>query len=104
MAYPVTGALIFVEIKIGKEDKNKINYHLDLGETAEYTKRITEATKGLGQRNIKFSTTGCFILDSWFVSKRLAEAEMDAGYDIIGMVRTNTNVFCKDTIENLIKY
>ena len=33
--------------------------------------------------------------------KRLYEAEMDVVADIVGMVKTNANVFCKDKIENL---
>ena len=35
---------------------NNIKYHMELGETSDCTKRITEATKGLVQRDIKGAT------------------------------------------------
>ena len=37
----------------------------------------------------------CFIFDSWLSSKKLSEAAMDVGSDMIDMVKTKTKVFCK---------
>ena len=64
-------------------------------------KRIMGATKGLGQRGIKWSTKDYFIFDSWFYSKRLVEYSMGIGTDMVGMVTTNTKGLCKDTIDNI---
>ena len=44
-----------------------------------------------------------FSFSSWFYSKKLEEAATDVGADLIGMVKTNTKVFKKETIENLTK-
>ena len=55
-----------------------------------------EVTKGLGKRNRKGATRDFF--GSWFASKRSDEAVMDVGYGVIGMIKTNTKVFCKDTV------
>ena len=62
---------------------------MDLGETAACMKRMTEATKGLGQRNIKSSAKDCFLFGGWFTSKRSAETVTDVGDYMIGMVKTN---------------
>ena len=45
---------------------NKIKYHMEIGTTAACTKKMMEATKGLGQSNIKGDTKGCFIFGGWF--------------------------------------
>ena len=45
----------------------------------------------------------CFLFDSWFASKKAEEAAMELGAELIGMVKTNTKGFCKDTIEKLTK-
>ena len=37
-------------------------YHHELGATAACTKRIMEATKGIGQKSIKWGTKDCFLL------------------------------------------
>ena len=66
-------------------------------------KITTEATNQLGQRNRRGLTKDCFLLNSWFESKSYAEALMDVGYEIIGMVKTNTNYFCKGSIKNMKK-
>ena len=79
------------------------DFHLGLGSTAACTKRIMEATNGLGQRDAKGATKDCFLFGSFFPSKRSAEAVMDVGADMIGMVKTNTKGLCKETIENLTK-
>ena len=63
-----------------------------------------EATKEIDQKSIKGVTKDCLIFDSWFASKKAAEAAMEVGAEFIGMVKTNTKGFCKETIENLIKY
>ena len=53
---------------------------------------------------MKGGTKDCFLFDNWFVSKKAAEAAMEVGADFIGMVKTNTKVFCKETIENITKF
>ena len=94
----VTGYLIFIEVHRGKEGRKSRKYHLRLGDTESCTKRMTEATKGIGQRDIEGATKDCFIFGSWFFSKKLAEAVIDFGADMIGMVKNNTKGFCKETI------
>ena len=82
---------------------NSSRYHLELGATAACVKRLMEETKGMGQRSLKGSTRYCFLFDSWFSSKKVAEAAASIGVDFIGMAKTNTKVFCKTTIEGLTK-
>ena len=65
---------------------------------------MREATKGIGQKSIEGWTKDCFLFDSWFASKKEAEAAMGMGAEFIGMVKTKTKVFCKETIEKLTKY
>ena len=99
----VTGALLFIEVKRVREGINNSKYHLQLGETAACTKRMMEATKGIVFRDIKGATKDCFIFESWFSSKKLAEAVMDVGADLIGMDKTNIKGFCREIIEKLTK-
>ena len=58
---------------------------MQLGETGVFTKIMTKATKGIGQRDVK-GIHKIFIFDSWFSSKKSEESAMDIGTDIIGMV------------------
>ena len=81
-----------------------INHQKDLGETAARTKRMAESTKGICQNYRKGETKDCFIFDSWFDSKKSAEAAMEVGSKLIGTVKTNAKGFCKETIEKLTKY
>ena len=46
-------------------------------------------------------TKDCFLFVSWFASKKAAEAVMEVGAKLIGMVKTNTKGFCKEKIEKL---
>ena len=69
-------------------------YYLELGTTTACTKRLTEETKGLGERALKGSTRDCFLFDSWFLSKKAVEAAASIGVDFIGMVKNNTKGFC----------
>ena len=39
----------------------------------------------------------------WFASKKAAEAATEMGDELIGMVKSNTKGFCKETIEKLTK-
>ena len=41
-------------------------YHLQIVATPACTKRMTESTKELGQRDIKGDTRDCFISKTWF--------------------------------------
>ena len=63
----VTWGLVLIEIHINKEDTNNSKYHIQLGTTADCTKRMMEATKEIGQRDVKVGTKDFF--DSWFSSK-----------------------------------
>ena len=78
-------------------------YQKEIGATAACTKRMMEETKGIGQKYKKGGAKDCFLFDSWFASKKAAEAAMELGVELIGMVKTNTKGFCKDTIEKLTK-
>ena len=78
-------------------------YQHELGATAACNKIITEATKGIGQKSIKGGKKDFFLFDSCFASKKAAEAAMEMGAELIGMVKTNTKGFCKATIEKLTK-
>ena len=63
-----------------------------------FKKRTAKATKGIGQRDTKEATNDCFVFDSWFSSNNSAEAMIDIGADMIGMVQTNTKVLFKEII------
>ena len=39
------------------------------------------------------ATKDCFLFDSWFYSNKLAEAMVDVGAYMIGMVKTNKKGF-----------
>ena len=45
-------------------------YQQYLGSTSTCTKRVMEATKGIGQKYRKEATKDCFIFDSWFSLKK----------------------------------
>ena len=65
---------------------------------------MAEATKGVGQRYRKGATKYCFLFESWLSSKKLLEASMEVGANLIGMVKIKTKGFCKDIIEKLTNY
>ena len=69
------------------------HYQKELGSTAACTKRMMEATNGIGQKSIKGVTKDCFLFDSWFASKKAEEAAMEVGAKFFGMVKTNTKGF-----------
>ena len=79
-------------------------YQQDIGATAAGTNRMMEEPKGIGQKSKKGGPKDFFLFDSWFASKKAAEAAMELGAELIGMVKTNTKGFCKKTIEKLTKY
>ena len=62
---------------------------------------MTEATKGIGQKSITKGTNDCLLFDSWFSSKKAAEAVMEVGAKLIGMVKINTKGFYKENIDKL---
>ena len=77
---------------------NLSRYYLELGATNACTKRFMDETKGLWQRSLKGSTRDCFPFESWFLTKNSVEAVVYIGVDSIGIVKTNTRGFFKDTI------
>ena len=62
-----------------------------------------ESTKVIGQKYRKGGTKDYFIFASWFSSKKLEEAAIEVGSELIGTVKINTKGFCKYTIEKLTK-
>ena len=44
------------------------------------------------------------MFDRWFASNKAAEAAMEMGPGLIGMVKTHTKRLCEKTIEKLTKY
>ena len=62
-----------------------------------------EATNGLGQKDVKGNTKDSFIFESCFASKRLTEADLDFGSDMIGIVKTDTKGLYTVAIEKLTK-
>ena len=60
-----------------------------LGTTDVCTNILMEETKGLGQRELKVLTRDGFLFDSWFSSKKTAEAAAYNDVDFIGMMKTN---------------
>ena len=90
VACSVTEALIFIVVQRGKEGMKHSNYQKEIGSTAACTKRMTEVTKGIGQKSIKGWTKDFFLFDSLFASKKAAEDVMEIGTELIGMVKTNT--------------
>ena len=87
----------------GKEGTKDRRYQQEIGAIAACTKRIMEATKGIGQKSIKGGTKDCFLFDSWFASKKAAEAATEMSAELIGIVKTNIKGFCREAIENLTK-
>ena len=73
-------------------------YQQDIGATEACTNRMTEATKWIGQKSVKGGTKDCFLFDSWFDYKKASESAMELGDEFIGVVKTNTKGFCKETI------
>ena len=47
------GAMLYLDIKNGKEAKNASVFQQDIGGTEECMKRIMEATKGCGRLSFK---------------------------------------------------
>ena len=103
VAWSVTGALLFIEVQRGEEGIKGSRYQQELGATAACTKRMMEETKRIGQKSKKGGPKDCFLFDSWFASKKAAEAAMELGAELIGMVKTKTKWFFKETIEKLTK-
>ena len=103
VACSITGALLFIEVQRGEECMKDSRYQQELGATAACMKRVMEETKGIGQKYKKGGSKDFFLFASWVASKKAAEASMELGAELIGMVKTNTKVFCKETIEKLTK-
>ena len=64
VACSVTGALLFIEVKKGKEGMKHSRYQQELGANAACTNRMMESTKGIGQKSIEGGTKDCFLFDS----------------------------------------
>ena len=99
----VLGALIFIELKRGKDGKKHRNHQKKLGDNAACTKRIMEGTEGIGQRYRKGALKHCFLFCSWLSSNNSTEALMEVGAELIGMVKRNTKGLFKGTIDNFTK-
>ena len=99
----VTGALIFIEVWIVRKGVNCIKYQQELGAAVAGTNRMMEATKGIGHNSRKGETKDCFLFESWLSSNKAAEATMEVGSEFIVMVKTNSKLLCKETVEKLTK-
>ena len=62
-----------------------------------------EDRKGLGKRYLEVSTRDFPLFDTWFSSRKEVEAAASIGVDFIRIVKMNTKVYCKATIEGLTK-
>ena len=89
-------------MNIVKEGMNNIKYHMELGATETCAKRTMGASKGLDLMDVK-GIPSIFIFETFF-SNRSSEYAMDVGFGIIGVVKTNTKLLCKDSIEKITKY
>ena len=65
---------------------------------------LWNVSNGLGQREDNGDTKDFFLFVGCFSSKRSTGAAKYIGADFLGTVKTSTKGFCKDTINNLIKY
>ena len=81
-----------------KKGIKRRKYQQKQGATAACNMIMMEATKGVGQRYKKGATKGCFLIDTWLSSKKLAEAAMEFGANLIGPVKTYTKLFFNETI------
>ena len=90
--------MLLFELQRGDKWTKQINYQQGFGATAVYTKKMTESTKGIGNKYIKKMMKYCFLFDSWLSSKKVAETTMKVGVKLIGMSKKNTKGFCKETI------
>ena len=91
VACSVTGALLFIKVQRGKEGMKDSRYQKELGSTAACTKRMMEEKKGIGQKSKKGGPKDCFLFDSWFASKKAAEAAMELVAELIGICLHHTN-------------
>ena len=57
----------------------------------------------MSKKSKKGGTKDFFLFDGWFSANKVAEATMELGAELIGMVKTNTKGLCKETIEKLTK-
>ena len=62
---------------------------------------MMEETKGIGQKSKKGGAKDFFLFDSWFASKKAAEAAMEFGAELIGMVKKNTKGICRKPLGSL---
>ena len=82
---------------------NHSKYQQHIGETEDCTKRMMESIIGIVKRYRKGAYSYSFPSDSWLSSKKLEEISMEVGANFICMFKTNTKVFCNETIERLTK-
>ena len=61
--------MLFLEIHIVSVGMNKSNNHQDLGAMSSCMNSMTEATKGLVQRNSKGATKACFFSTVGFLQR-----------------------------------
>ena len=60
--------------------------------------------KGVMSEKLRRCYQELFCFDSWFDSKSSAEDGVHVGAEIIGVVKTTTNLVNEDTNDNLTKY
>ena len=93
VVYSFTGDFLFIEVHRWKEGAKHRKYYEELESNEACTKRMTEATKGIGQKSRKGGTKDYLLFGSWFDSNKAAESAMEVGTKLIGTVKTNTKGF-----------
>ena len=88
----LTIALILLEIQREKERIKSHRYHLELGATADCTKRLMYYMKGLVHRYLKGSTRVCFLFYNWFSPNKAAVTAASISVDLIGMVKKQQRI------------
>ena len=63
VAFSVTGALLFIEVQMGKEGMKHSKYQHDIGSTSDCTNKMMEEKKGVGNKSIKGGTKDCLLFD-----------------------------------------
>ena len=101
-AHSIAGDLILIEVNRGNEATKNRNYHLYLGVTTSYTRRMTGETKGIGHRGTKGGTKNCFVLTVGYpqIILRICDG-CCYRHNQYGV--NNTKGLCKETIKKLTK-
>ena len=79
LAYSVNRYMLFLEIHIVNVGMNKSNNHQDIGAMSSCMNSMTEAMKGLVQRNSKGATKACFFSTVGFLQR----GKLNMGWSLV---------------------